>query len=72
MPDFAKVDNELPNDDEVYSSDEVGDIVSAIRETHELQTEMLEAIVYRQALAMELNPLMEQKVAAIIVEIDGD
>ena len=71
MPNFARIDNELPNDDEVYSSDEVENIVSALRQAHEMKVEMLEAIVYRQATAMELNPLMKEKVAAIIVEIDG-
>lgn len=71
MPNFARIDNELPNDDEVYSSDEVENIVSALRQAHEMKVEMLEAIVYRQATAMDLNPLMKEKVAAIIVEIDG-
>lgn len=71
MPNFARIDNELPNDDEFYSSDEVENIVSALRQAHEMKVEMLEAIVYRQATAMELNPLMKENVAAIIVEIDG-
>ena len=70
MPNFSRIDNELPNDDEFLPMDEHDQIVSAIIQAQEKKIEMLEAIIYRQASLMGLNGLMTGKVSEIIAEYD--